>query len=448
LFKNNTGFEDLNPYVFNITLSTVIHHLSSTIYHLSTTNFSMTTRDLFLRHIAQTSPTPIGLEIVKSEGCYMWDKEGKKYLDLISGFSVMNMGHSNPAVIDAITKQINQYMHLMVYGEIIESPQVAYAKKLTEYLPGSLDCVYFTNSGTEATEGAMKLAKRYTNRTEIIAFNNSYHGSTQGALSIMGDEYWRNAYRPLLPGIFHLEFNSNEVMNCITERTACIIMEVVQAEAGVIAPNKDWLKAIRKKCDETGTLLVFDEIQTGFGRTGSLWAFEQYGVIPDILMLGKALGGGLPLGAFISSQEIMHSLTNNPVLGHISTFAGHPVSCAAGLAAFNELLFAFSKLKKNNETFDSTLSSVIYHLSSQVNSFIKHPSIKAVRNAGLLMAVEFADADTCIKVCHACIANGIITDWFLFAPNGMRVAPPLIMGEEELSFFEQNFSKSLSQVFG
>jgi acetylornithine/succinyldiaminopimelate/putrescine aminotransferase len=384
----------------------------------------------------------------------MYDHEGKKYLDLISGFSVMNMGHSNPGVIEAITKQINQYMHLMVYGEIIESPQVAYAKKLTDLLPASLDCVYFTNSGTEATEGAMKLAKRYTNRTEIIAFKNSYHGSTQGALSIMGDEYWRNAYRPLLPGILHLEFNSDEVLDVITERTACIIMEVVQAEAGVIAANKDWLKSIRKKCDETGTLLVFDEIQTGFGRTGSLWAFEQYDVIPDILMLGKALGGGLPLGAFIASHEIMHSLTNNPVLGHISTFAGHPVSCAAGASSLSLLL-----QEKGSQTHDNfykpapAKQNAVDHLSirekeTQLKKLLVHPSINAVRSAGLLMAVEFVDADTCIKVCHACIANGIITDWFLFAPNCLRVAPPLIMGEDEIRFFAHNFSRSLSQVFG
>jgi acetylornithine/succinyldiaminopimelate/putrescine aminotransferase len=408
----------------------------------------MTNRELFLRHVAQTSPAPMGVEISRAEGCYMYDHEGKKYLDLISGFSVMNIGHGNLNVIEAITRQVNQYMHLMVYGEIIETPQVAYAKKLTGFLPASLDCIYFTNSGTEATEGAMKLAKRYTNRTEIIAFKNSYHGSTQGALSIMGDEYWRNAYRPLLPGILHLEFNSNEVIDAITDRTACIIMEVVQAEAGVIAADKEWLKAIRKKCDETGTLLVFDEIQTGFGRTGSLLAFEQYNVKPDILLLGKALGGGLPLGAFISSHEIMHALTSNPVLGHISTFAGHPVSCAAGLASFTELHSTFMQPNSNNETFNSLLSPVIDHLSSRIQSSISHPSIKAIRSAGLLMAVEFADADTCIKVCHACIVNGIITDWFLFAPNCLRVAPPLIMGEEELGFFAQNFTESLSQVFG
>jgi acetylornithine/N-succinyldiaminopimelate aminotransferase len=269
----------------------------------------MTNRQLFQQHVAQTSPAPIGLEIVRAEGVNMWDKEGKQYTDLISGFSVMNMGHGQPAVKEAIKKQVDEYMHLMVYGEIIQTPQVQYAKRLTEFLPPSLDCVYFTNSGTEATEGAMKLAKRITGRSKIVAFNNAYHGSTQGALSIMGGEYWRNAYRPLLPDIWHADFNSACAIEFIDEQTACIVMEVVQAEAGVIAADADWLKAVREKCDNTGTLLIFDEIQTGFGRTGTLWAFQKYGVVPDILLLGKALGGGLPLGAFISSYKNMQTLT-------------------------------------------------------------------------------------------------------------------------------------------
>jgi acetylornithine/succinyldiaminopimelate/putrescine aminotransferase len=373
----------------------------------------------------------------------MFDKDGKKYLDLISGFSVMNIGHGNRKVIDAITKQINDYMHLMVYGEIIETPQVAYAKKLTEHLPASLDCVYFTNSGAEATEGAMKLAKRYTSRPQIIAFKNSYHGSTQGALSIMGDEYWRNAYRPLLPGIVHADYNSEEVLQQIDHDTACVIMEVVQAEAGVIAADKNWLKAIRNKCNETGTLLVFDEIQTGFGRTGTLWAFEQYDVVPDILMLGKALGGGLPLGAFIASHEIMHSLTNNPVLGHISTFAGHPVSCAAGLAAFDVLLEQF-KITAGNYHY---LHNHVHDVASQIISKTKHPAIKAIRQAGLLMAVEWTDTETCINACQLVIKNGAITDWFLFAPNCMRIAPPLLISSTETNYFFNKW-KDFAPGFG
>lgn len=404
----------------------------------------MTTRQLFLQHVAQTSSAPIGLEIVKALGCTMWDKDDKAYFDLISGFSVMNIGHSNPVVIEAITKQVNEYMHLMVYGEIIETPQVAYAKKLTEFLPTSLDCVYFTNSGTEATEGAMKLAKRYTNRSQIIAFKNSYHGSTQGALSIMGDEYWRNAYRPLLPDILHLDFNSAEVIEAITERTACVVMETVQAEAGVIKPGREWIKAIRKKCNETGTLLVLDEIQTGFGRTGTLWAFQQYGIVPDILLLGKALGGGLPLGAFIASHEVMHVLTHNPVLGHISTFAGHPVSCAAGLTAFDVLLNDVLYQPELVEGLNSV--TVISQKAKLFESLLVHPAIKSVRSSGLLIAVEFEDAATCLKVCHVCVQNGIITDWFLFAPNCLRVAPPLIITNEEIEHVCRLLIQSIEQA--
>ena len=397
----------------------------------------MTTRQLFLQHVAQTSPAPIGLEIVKALGCKMWDKDGKEYVDLISGFSVMNIGHGNPAVIEAITKQINEYMHLMVYGELIETPQVAYAKRLTEFLPATLDCVYFTNSGTEATEGAMKLAKRYTNRSQIIAFKKSYHGSTQGALSIMGDEYWRNAYRPLLPDILHLDFNSPEVIEAITERTACVVMEVVQAEAGVIKAETSWLKAIREKCNATGTLLVFDEIQTGFGRTGTLWAFEQYGIVPDILLLGKALGGGLPLGAFIAPREMMHALTHHPVLGHISTFAGHPVSCAGGMAAFNVLLNFIAD--ENDDNVQVTPLPVVKDERSTVRSkeklirsLLVHPAIKSIRSCGLLMAVEFESNEICLTVCQESIKNGVITDWFLFAADCLRIAPPLIVNEAEI----------------
>jgi acetylornithine/N-succinyldiaminopimelate aminotransferase len=408
----------------------------------------MTNRQLFLQHVAQTSPSPIGLEIVKAKDCLMWDKEGKTYFDLISGFSVMNIGHSNPLVIEAITQQVSQYMHLMVYGEIIETPQVTYAKKLTEYLPSSLDCVYFTNSGSEATEGAMKLAKRYTNRSQIIAFKNSYHGSTQGALSIMGDEYWRNAYRPLLPDILHLDYNDAGSLDVISEKTACVVMETVQAEAGVINPNKEWIKAITEKCKATGTLLVLDEIQTGFGRTGTLWAFEQYGVIPDILLIGKALGGGLPLGGFISSNAIMQTLTYNPVLGHISTFAGHPVSCAAGMAAFEVLIKEFFPGKEKALTPLSQSPDLlsVAQKSELIKQHLQHPAIKCVRNNGLLMAVEFEDAAICQKICHTCVQNGLVTDWFLFAPNCLRIAPPLIVSGEEIANVCKLLLQTIDQV--
>jgi acetylornithine/N-succinyldiaminopimelate aminotransferase len=298
----------------------------------------MNTRQLFLSHLAQTSPAPIGIEMVKAEGIYLYDVDGKQYIDGISGFSVANIGHSNPLVIEAVQQQAQQYMHLIVYGEFIQQPQVAYAKKLIDYLPQSLNCVYFTNSGAEATEGAMKLAKRVTGRTKIISFNKSYHGSTQGALSVMGDEYWRNSFRPLLPEVYHYNYGSNEALAAIDSSIACVIMETVQAEAGVIAPSKEWIQAIRTKCNEHCVLLILDEIQCGFGRTGSLWAFEQFDIIPDVLLLGKALGGGMPMGAFIAHQSLMSTLTNNPVLGHITTFGGHPVSCAAGKAAFEFLV--------------------------------------------------------------------------------------------------------------
>lgn len=298
----------------------------------------MNQRELFLRHIAQTSPAPLSLEIVKAEAAVLYDAGGKEYIDLIGGISVANTGHRHPRVIAAIQEQLDAYLHVMVYGEFVESPQVQYAKLLTDYLPASLNSVYFTNSGAEAVEGAMKLAKRVTNRSQIIAFKNSYHGSTQGALSIIGDEYWRNAYRPLLPDVLHLEYNSFDAIDEISERTACVIAETIQGEAGVKAPSKEWMQALREKCTATGTLLILDEIQTGFGRTGKLWGFEHFGIVPDMILLGKALGGGMPLGAFVAHKKLMDTFTENPVLGHITTFGGHPVCCAACMAAMKALL--------------------------------------------------------------------------------------------------------------
>lgn len=276
--------------------------------------------------------------MLKASGIHLWDIDGKKYVDVISGFSVCNIGHSHPEVVKAVQEQAAAYMHLIVYGEFIESPQVQYAKRLTDHLPSTLNCVYFTNSGAEATEGAMKLAKRVTGRSKIIAFSNAYHGSTQGALSIMGGEYWRNAFRPLLPDIHHFNYDDDAVLSAIDSTVACVILETVQAESGIHAPRKEWLANIRKKCDEHCVLLILDEIQAGFGRTGSLWAFQQFDIVPDILLLGKALGGGMPLGAFIADRKLMATLTYDPVLGHITTFGGHPVSCAAGKAAFDVLI--------------------------------------------------------------------------------------------------------------
>jgi acetylornithine/succinyldiaminopimelate/putrescine aminotransferase len=377
----------------------------------------MNLRQLFLQHVAQTSPAPLALEIVKAEGCELADVAGKKYIDLIGGISVANIGHRHPEVVEAVKKQLDEYMHIMVYGEFVQSPQVQYAKLLTEHLPLILNSVYFTNSGAEAVEGAMKLAKRVTGRTEIIAFESSYHGSTQGALSIIGDEYWRNSFRPLLPGIQHLNYNSFDDLEFITEQTACVIAETVQAEAGIITPQKEWLQALQKRCKEAGTLFILDEVQAGFGRTGKLWGFQHFDVVPDILLLGKALGGGMPLGAFIADKNLMEQLTDNPVLGHITTFGGHPVCCAAGMAAFKVLLENDWGISKKEQQF---------------KSFLQHPKIKAVRSFGLWLAVEFDSFETCKKVIDKCIEKGIIADWFLFASNCLRISPPLTISPQQI----------------
>jgi len=379
----------------------------------------MTQRQLFLTHVGQTSEAPLALEIIKARGSNMWDINGKKYIDLIAGISVCNIGHCHPAVIEAIKKQIDDYMHIMVYGELIECPQVAYAKMLTDYLPTLLNSVFYTASGSEATEGAMKLAKRFTGRTQIISFQNSYHGSTQGALSVMGDEYWRNAFRPLLPNTMQLNYNSFTDLENITEKTACVIAETVQAEAGVLVPQNNWLSALRARCTKTGTLLVLDEIQCAFGRNGTLFAFEQFDVVPDILLLGKALGGGMPLGAFVANKKLMDSLTHHPVLGHINTFGGHPVSCSAGLAALKVLL-------------QESLMDTVNEKELLFLSHLHHPSIKAVRSCGLMIAVEFDDFEFNKKVIDALIEQGIFTDWFLFAPNCLRIVPPLVITAEEI----------------
>jgi acetylornithine/N-succinyldiaminopimelate aminotransferase len=379
----------------------------------------MTNRQLFLDHVGQTSTAPLCLEIVKAEGCKLYDADGKEFIDLIGGISVCNVGHRHPRVIAAIKKQLDAYLHIMVYGELVQSPQVQYARALTSHLPSSLNSVFFTASGTEATEGAMKLAKRYSGRTQIISFKNSYHGSTQGALSVMGSEYWQQAFRPLLPDTSQLRYNSFEDLENITERTACVIAETIQAEAGILVPQNDWLKALRKRCYATGTLLVLDEIQCGFGRNGSLWAFEQFGLQPDILLLGKALGGGMPLGAFVADKKIMDCFTHDPVLGHINTFGGHPVSCAAGLAAFDVLL-------------DEKLIDGVKEKEQLFISLLRHSRIKKVRSRGLMMAVEFVDFETNKKIIDALIIEGIFTDWFLFAANCLRIVPPLTISGEEI----------------
>lgn len=393
----------------------------------------MNLRQLFQQHLAPTSPAPMNLEIVRAEGVYLWDASGKQYIDLIAGFSVSNIGHSHPSVVQAVQEQAARYMHLMVYGELIQSPVVSYARLLTSHLPPELDCVYFTNSGAEATEGAMKLAKRVTGRSRIIAFEHAYHGSTQGALSLIGDEYWRRSFRPLLPGIYHFPYGKDEVLEAIDHTTACVILETVQAESGVTAPDPRWLQQIRKKCDATGTLLILDEIQAGFGRTGTLWAFEQMGIQPDILLLGKALGGGMPLGAFIASKDRMHQLSYQPVLGHITTFGGHPVSCSAGMAAMEVLLS----------------SGCIHRVKEKEKLLLKklqHPAIQSVQSAGCWMSLQFATSTLNQQVVHQCVKNGLITDWFIFAPDRLRIAPPLTIGEDVLEEVIQILLHSIDEV--
>jgi acetylornithine/succinyldiaminopimelate/putrescine aminotransferase len=378
-----------------------------------------TARQLFLNHVGQTSEAPLCLNIVKATGCYMWDADGKAYIDLIGGISVCHVGHRHPKVVEAIKKQADEYLHIMVYGELIEQPQVAYAKKLTDHLPASLNSVFYTASGSEATEGAMKLSKRCTGRTQIVSFKNSYHGSTQGALSIMGSEYWQQAYRPLLPDILQLRYNNFEDLEQISCRTACVVAETIQAEAGVLPPTNGWLKALRDRCTYVGALLVLDEIQCAFGRNGTLWAFEQFDVVPDILLLGKALGGGMPLGAFVADKKIMDTLSYNPVLGHINTFGGHPVSCAAGLAAFTALL-------------EEDMVSLVNAKSLLFRKYLQHPLILQLNSVGLMMAVHFDSYETNKKIIDACIAKGVFTDWFLFAANALRIVPPLTISEQEI----------------
>ncbi|MEY4382241.1 MAG: hypothetical protein RJA92_1621 [Bacteroidota bacterium] len=393
----------------------------------------MNNRQLFLQHIAQTSDAPIGIEMVEAAGVTLTDVAGKTYTDFIAGFSVCNIGHSHPEVVKAVQEQAAKYMHLIVYGEFIESPQVQYASLLASHLPQNLDCVYFTSSGAEATEGALKLAKRVTGKTKILACNKAYHGSTQGALSVMGDEYWRNAFRPLLPEVYHFNYNDDALVAAIDNTVACVIVEPVQAESGVTPGRKEWLAAIRKKCDEHCVLLIFDEIQSGFGRTGSLFAFEQMGVVPDVLLVGKALGGGMPLGAFISSHKLMSTLTVAPVLGHITTFGGHPVSCAAGKKAFEILL--------QEKYIDSVAAK-----SELLQSLLQHPAIIKMQGIGLWFSLRFSSDVLAQKVAHACVQNGVITDWFLFAPDCIRVAPPLIITEAEIRAACTIVLQSIDQV--
>jgi len=376
-------------------------------------------RQLFLQHVAQTSPAPIGLEPERAEGMYIYTKDERRYMDLIAGISVSNVGHCHPKIVSAVQEQAEKYMHLMVYGEYIQSPQVLFAQALTKLLPPSLNTVYFVNSGSEANEGALKLAKRATGRTEIISFVNAYHGSSHGALSVIGDESFRNSFRPLLPDVRHLRFNSFDDLQQITNRTACVLIEPIQGEAGVRVPQNNFLQALQNRCKEVGALLIFDEVQTGFGRTGEWFASLRYGVTPDIITFAKGMGGGMPIGAFVASQELMTVLQTNPILGHITTFGGHPVSCAAALASLNVLQ-------------DENLIAKVEEKSALFKQLLKHKLIKEIRGEGLLLAVELGDAALVQKVIASILQKGIIVDWFLFCDTALRIAPPLIISPTEI----------------
>ncbi len=376
-------------------------------------------RLLFLNHIAQTSPNPIGLEIVFAEGDFLFDNTGKKFVDLISGISVSNVGHRHPKIIKAIHEQLEKYMHLMVYGEYIQSPQVKLAEKIASLLPQNLNSTYFTNSGSEAIEGALKLAKRITGRSELISFENGYHGSSHGALSIMGNEFFKTSFRPLLPGTKILKYNNFEDLKLITTSTACVVVEAVQGEAGAICPTNGFLEGLRSQCNQTGTLLIVDEIQTGFGRTGKLFGFQHSSIIPDIIVIAKGLGGGLPIGAFVSSKENMQALSENPVLGHLTTFGGNAICCAAALATIETIL-----LENLVEGIAEREKIILEHL--------KHPEIKSLRGKGLLYAMELENEEKVKDVIQKSLSKGVITDWFLFCDKALRIAPPLNINKSVL----------------
>lgn len=377
-------------------------------------------RKQFLEHVGQTSADPLMIEVARAEGVFLYGPDGRRWYDLISGVSVSNVGHSNPDVVRAVQRQAADYMHIMVYGEIVESPQVRYAARIASLLPDPLSSVYFVNSGSEAIEGALKLAKRCTGRREIVAFRNAYHGSTHGALSVMGGEEFKNSFRPLVPGVRHIRFGEAEDLSQITRRTACVLIEPVQGEGGVRIPPEGYLQALRARCTEAGALLVFDEIQTGLGRTGALFALQKYGVVPDILCVAKAFGGGMPLGAFISSAEIMDTLKTNPVLGHITTFGGHPVCCAAGLASLEYLLShgVVEQVEAKGALYEELVG--------------RHPLVWEIRRSGLIMAVELGDPVLRERVTRGLKEAGIMTDWFLFCDTAFRIAPPLVITEEQV----------------
>ncbi len=380
-------------------------------------------RRRFLAHVGQTSPSPMMIPVERAEGVFFYTPEGKPYYDLVAGVSVSNVGHSNPDVVEAVKRQAERYMHIMVYGEMLERPQVEYATEIASLLPLPLRSVYFVNSGAEAVEGALKLAKRYTRRAEMISMRRAYHGSTHGAMSMMGEpegEEWKNAFRPLLPATKAIDFNDFDALSEITGQTACVLCEPVQGEAGVRPPKEGYLQALRRRCDEVGALLIFDEIQTGMGRTGSMFAMLKYGVTPDIVCLAKAFGGGMPLGAFVASNEIMDTLQSNPTLGHITTFGGHPVCCAAGLAALRYL-------QRNDVVAQVERKGALYE-----RLLAGHSQVREIRRSGLLLAVELGNSAKMFRMMEMFAEEGIMSDWFLYCDTAFRISPSLTITDDEV----------------
>jgi acetylornithine/N-succinyldiaminopimelate aminotransferase len=374
----------------------------------------------FFKYQAQTSPHPLAIEISHAKGSYIYDIHGKAYLDFVAGVSANSLGHNHPKVSEAIKKQVDTYAHVMVYGEFIQKPQVDLCKLLASTLPENLASVYITNSGTEATEGALKLAKRVTNRSGIIAAKNSYHGNTQGAMSVSGVEKQNAAFRPLVPGVKFIEFNNKVDIAKITKNTAAVILETIQGGAGFIEPKNNYLTKVKQRCDEVGALLILDEIQTGIARTGTFWGFENYNVIPDIIIAGKGLGGGMPIGAFIASYEHMSLLKDNPKLGHISTFAGHPVIAAAALATVTEIL-------------EKDLLSESLRKEKIIREQLQHPAIKEIRGKGLMLIALVDTPELAAKIILRCLDRGLILFFLLFEGRAMRITPPLTISDEEIT---------------
>lgn len=394
----------------------------------------MTPRQMFFSHVAQTSFAPLNIEVVKAKGVYLYGPDGEKYIDTVSGISVANVGHCHPKVVEAVKEQAEKYMHLMVYGEYIEYPQVMLAKKMTDLLPPSLNQVYFVNSGGEATDGAIKLAKRYTHRPEVVAFRDAYHGSTIGATSVWGDEYFKSAYRPLMPGVKILRFNNFDDLSQITENTACVITEAIQSEGGLNIPENGWLGALRERCTQTGTLLIIDEVQMGWGRTGKWFGFENFGIVPDIVTFAKGLGGGMPIGAFVSDKKIMEVFCDNPILGHITTFGGHPVCTAAALANINVI---------EQEHLVDTATQKGDYFASLIE---KHPRVIRTWGLGLFRGIEVEYSIDMSNFWHKTINNGIVSDTFIFRQHAFRFTPPLTITNSEIEEAVEGLMKTLDEM--